>query len=107
MIEDYEDDITEWYLKHQESVDLTEYLCAQRVAKGDQACLSQELLDTLNRSKDKETDEDETEEEEEINADEDESEGNGDSSEQAETSDDGNKEEVEDPNEATGEHTEL
>lgn len=95
LIEEYEDDITEWYQKHQESTSLTDYLCAQRAVKDAQACLSQKLLDKL-KSDDNEDQTENDEEGEEIDADkEDES-----NSEQSDDEDD-NESEV------TGKHSEL
>ena len=98
MIEEHEDDITEWYQKHQEATSLTDYLCAQRAVKNDQDCLSQKLIDKL-KSDDTE-DQKKEEEEEEIDADEEESNSEGELS-----SDDGK--ESDDHSEGTGDHTEL
>ncbi|XP_062517519.1 protein canopy homolog 3-like isoform X2 [Corticium candelabrum] len=104
LIEDYEDDITEWYMSHQDKTDLTDYLCAQRVAKKDHECLTQRLIDTFDKTDDKEIDDDDDDDdEEEIDADT-EDEGQ-ETSDATDASNEGNTDE--DSNETTDKHTEL
>ncbi|XP_065840066.1 protein canopy 4-like [Oscarella lobularis] len=47
FIEDYEDDITDWYKEHQEMAALTQFLCVERAVKENHTCLAQEFMDSF------------------------------------------------------------
>jgi hypothetical protein len=38
MVEEYEESIEEWYMKHKEKVSLTTYLCERQILKSNEKC---------------------------------------------------------------------
>lgn len=47
LIEDFEDDIEDWYFNHQKNISLKKYLCSDRVLKNDDdKCLTENFVKT-------------------------------------------------------------